>query len=106
MKSTFEGELGWHTTNDIDTYAPKIFRCVNGGINNRQLDLCPVHGRPIAFEDIENIPDEDEIEVKKKTYKILNMTNKNFRDKLVTSFHRRWASKDIEWPSRTGKMTK
>ena len=68
VKSTFEGELGWHTTNDIDTYAPKIFRRVNGGINNRQLDLCPVGGRPIAFEDIEEIPDEeDEIEVKKKT---------------------------------------
>ena len=68
MKSTFEGELGWHTTNDIDTYAPKIFRRVNGGINNRQLDLCPVGGRPIAFENIEEIPDEeDEIEVKKKT---------------------------------------
>ena len=107
VKSTFERELGWHTTNDIETYAPKIFRRVNGGTNNRQLDLCPVGGRPIAFEDIENIPDEeDEIEVKKKTCKILNMTNKNFRDKLVTSFHRRWASKDIEWPSRTGKMAK
>lgn len=107
MKSTFEGELGWHTTNDIDTYPSKIFRRVNGGINNRQLDLCPVGGRPIAFEDIEEIPDEeDEIEVKKKSYKILNITNKNFRDKLETSFHRRWASKDIEWPCRTGKMAK
>jgi hypothetical protein len=31
VKSTFEGELGWHTTNDIDTYAPKIFHRVNGG---------------------------------------------------------------------------
>ena len=78
MKSTFEGELGWHTTNDIDTYAPKIFSRIKRGINNRQLDLCPVGGRPIAFEDIENISDEeDEIEVKKKTYQILNMTNKN-----------------------------
>ena len=32
------------------------------------------------------------------------MRNKDFRDKLVTSFHRRWAVKDIVWPSRTGKM--
>ena len=32
------------------------------------------------------------------------MKNKDFRDKLVTSFHRRWAYKDIVWPSRTGKM--
>ena len=39
-----------------------------------------------------------------KTYKILRMKNKDFRDKLVTSFHRRWAVKDIVWPSRTGKM--
>ena len=79
MKSTFEGELRWHTTNDIDTYAPQIFRRVNGGINNNQFDLCPVGGRPIAFEDIEEIPDgDDEIEMKKKTNKILNMTDKNF----------------------------
>jgi hypothetical protein len=48
-------------------------------VNNRQLDLCPVGGRPIAFEDIEEIPDKEyKTEVKKKTYKILKMTNKNF----------------------------
>lgn len=29
---------------------------------------------------------------------------KDFRDRLVASFHRRWSLKDIVWPSRTGEM--
>ena len=107
VKSAFQGELGWHTSNDIETYAPLIFRRVNGGVNNRQLDLCPVKGNDFAYDDVEEIPDdEEEIEVEKRTYKILNMSNTNFRNKLVTSFHRRWEDKDIEWPSRTGKTAK
>ena len=32
------------------------------------------------------------------------MTNKMFRDKLITDFHKRWELNDIVWPSRTGKM--
>ena len=64
-------------------------------------------GNDFAYDDVEEIPDdEEEIEVEKRTYKILNMSNTNFRNKLVTSFHRRWEDKDIEWPSRTGKMAK
>ena len=43
-------------------------------------------------------------EKKKEEEKILRAKNKDFRDKLVISFHRRWAVKDIVWPSRTGKM--
>ena len=58
VKSAFQGELGWHTSNDIETYAPLIFRRVNGGVNNRQLDLCPVGGNDFAYDDVEEIPDD------------------------------------------------
>jgi hypothetical protein len=110
VKSIFEGELGWHTSDDIEVYAPKIFRRVHGGGglgNPRQLDLCPVGGNDYGYNYIEEIPiEENVVAVPKRTYKILNMTNNNFRNNLVTSFHKRWTDKDIEWPSRTGKMAK
>ena len=106
VKSSSQGELGWHTSNDIENYAPLIFRRVNGPVNPRQLDLCPVGGNDFGYDDVEEIPDDvNEIVIEKKTFKISNMSNLNFRNKLVTSFHKRWETKDIEWPSRTGKMT-
>ena len=59
-----------------------------------------------GYDDVEEIPDDvNEIMIEKQTFKISNMSNSNFRNKLVTSFHKRWKTKDIEWPSRTGKIT-
>ena len=108
IPSPFEGELGWHAVGDVETYAPLIFRRVRDGCDIRELDTSNfARGNDLCNNLLDNR--EEEIKNLKKsgeenTYKILRMRNKDFRDKLVTSFHRRWAVKDIVWPSRTGKM--
>ena len=87
---------------------PLIFRRVRDGCDIRELDTSKfARGNDLCNNLLDNR--EEEIKNLKKsgeenTYKILRMRNKDFRDKLVTSFHKRWAIKDIVWPSRTGKM--
>ena len=107
-KSFWRWILGWHAVGDVETYAPLIFRRVRDGCDIRELDtsqfargnnLCNTH-LDNREEEIKNLKNSGE----EKTYKILRMKNKDFGDKLVTSFHRRWAVKDVVWPSRTGKM--
>ena len=104
VPSPFEGELGWHAVGDVETYAPLIFRIVRDGCGIRELDtsqfargnvLCNTY-LDNREEEIKNFKNSGE----EKNYKILRMENKDFRDKLVTSFHRRWTVKDIVWPSR------
>ena len=108
IPSPFEGELGWHAVGDVENYAPLIFRRVRDECDIRELDtsqfawgndLCNTH-LDNREEEIKNLKNSGE----EKTYKILRMKNIDFRDKLVTSFHRRWAVNDIVWPSRTGEM--
>ena len=49
---------------------------------------------------------DEEVEFPKiANYKVIKLTNKTFRDKLVIHFHKRWEIKDMVWPSRTGEMT-
>ena len=101
IKSPFEGELGWHASNDVEKYAPVIFRRVLNNLSNiRTLDSTMISRRDIAYINVE----ERESVTDKTKFKILKMTNKTFRDKLVIHFHKRWELKDIVWPSRTGKM--
>ena len=108
VPSPFEGELGWRAVGDVETYAPLIFRRVRDGCDIREQDTSNfARGNDLCNNLLDNR--EEEIKNLKKcgeenSYKILRMRNKDFRDKLVTSFHRRWAVKDIVWPSRTGKM--
>ena len=33
VKSPFQGELGWHASGDVITYAPLIFRRINDNSN-------------------------------------------------------------------------
>ena len=102
VKSPFQGELGWHATGDVETYAPLIFRRVNDNLNPdsiRTLDLSLIHNKPFDYEGGEEING-----VENTNFRILRMTNKMFRDKLITHFHKRWELNDIVWPSRTGKM--
>jgi hypothetical protein len=117
VSSDFQGELGWHAVGDVEAYAPLIFRRVRSGIPGheiRQLDLSENHSRDVHFgdTDIEEEDQEDEeeenIRTNNKNYRVLHMSNKYFRKKLVEHFHRRWSSQipseKIKWPSRTGKM--
>lgn len=104
VQSPFEGELGWHAVGDVETYAPLIFRRVNNGGNIRELDTS-VRGNFSSYNNPDISPeDQNDEAVRETNYKILRMTNKIFRDKLVINFHRRWSLKDIVWPSRTGEM--
>lgn len=48
VKSPFEGELGWHASGDVETYAPLIFRRANDNSNPdriRTLDLSSIHNK-------------------------------------------------------------
>jgi hypothetical protein len=111
-RSEYEGELGWHEVGDVETYAPLIFRRVNSGMtgNLRILDSSRLgrNDNEIVFDG--NDSDDESIDLQlgqiatKKCYNIKNMTNRKFRNHLVTSFHVRWAVRKIAWPSRTGKM--
>lgn len=114
VKSSFEGELGWHAAGDVEHYAPLIFRRVHSGIqgNIRELDL----GRNIVnFASDDGYVNDDNIEIsdqevsindrsKVKSKRLVYMSNKNLKDLLVNSFHRKWTKNKIVWPSRTGKM--
>ena len=101
VKSPFEGELGWHASNDVERYAPLIFRRVLNNLSNvRTLDSSTMSRHDVTYADAK----ERETAADKTKFKILKMTNKIFRDKLVIHFHKRWEMKDIVWPSRTGKM--
>ena len=111
-QSEYEGELGWHAVGDVETYAPLIFRRVNSGMsgNKRSLDSSRLgrNDNDVVF-DGDNTEDEDndnEIDptVIKKVTRIKNITNRKFRNNLVTSFHVRWALKKVVWPSRNGRM--
>ena len=106
VKSDFEGELGWHAPGDVETYcSPLIFRRVSSG---RQ-------GQPVRAFDASTmgnnttnvIPEEGHMEheiIIGKKRNLLSITNKNFRNLLVTSFHKKWELGKVKWPSRTGKM--
>ena len=88
VKTPFQGELGWHASGDVETYAPLIFRRVNDNSNLdriRTLDLSSIHNKPFGYEGVEEFDG-----VENANYKILKMTNKTFRDKLITHFHKRW----------------
>ena len=101
VKSPFEGELGWHASNDVERYAPLTFRRVLNNLSNvRTLDSSMMSCRDVTYADVV----ERETVVDKTKFIILKMTNKTFRDKLVIHFHKRWELKDIVWPSRTGEM--
>ena len=107
VPSPFEGELGWHAVGDVETYAPLIFRRVRNNLANED-SVRTYDASKIPLEDYMYGPllEDEEEEINKKTsFKILRLTNKIFRDKLVTNFHKRWENKDIVWPSRTGEMT-
>jgi hypothetical protein len=108
VSSDFEGELGWHAAGDVETYcAPLIFRRVNSG---RQGEVREFDGSTLGNvgEHLNRrIDDEDEGENRHlscKKIKLLSMSNRKFRNLLVTSFHKRWELRDIKWPSRTGLM--
>jgi hypothetical protein len=106
VMSPFEGELGWHAVGDVEAYAPLIFRRVDNGNNVRELDTSSTarsNDSPYYNDDVHKEKTNDD-SVAETNYRILRMTNKNFRDKLVVNFHRRWSLKDIVWPSRTGEM--
>ena len=104
VKSPFEGELGWHAVGDVEDYVPLVFRRVRNNLienNIRSFDVSRIPNSTVTYADV----NENEEEVPKiNDYKILKMKNQDFRDKLVTHFHKRWELKDILWPSRTGEM--
>ena len=90
----------------MEAYAPLIFRRVRNNLSTadsiRSYDASKVQVDNFMYGPL---PEDDNVENKKMIdYKILRLTNKIFRDKLVTNFHKRWEDKDIVWPSRTGKM--
>ena len=104
VPSPFEGELGWHAVGDVETYAPLIFRRVK----NNCGDIRAYDASKTPVEDFMYGPllEDEEEEINRRTsFKILKLTNKIFRDKLVTNFHKRWENKDVVWPSRTGEIT-
>ena len=92
---------------DVETYAPLIFREVRDGCDIRELDTSHfARGNDLCNTHLDNREEEIKNLIKsgeENTCKILRMRSKDFREKLVTSLHRRWAVKDIVWPSRTGK---
>ena len=53
VKSPFQGELGWHASRDVKTYAPLTFRRVNDRIRIRTLDLSSIHNKPFGYEGVE-----------------------------------------------------
>ena len=90
VQSPFEGELGWHAVGDVETYAPLMFRRVNNVGNIRELDTS-ARGNFASYNNIDIDPEDKNDEAAIETnYKILRMTNKKFRDKLVINFHKRW----------------
>ena len=68
---------------------------------NKSVRVESVNGLSVGWV-IEN--NEEDLH-EDKINNLLKITNNIFRDKLVTSFHKRWEINDIVWPSRTGKMT-
>lgn len=115
VSSAYEGELGWHAAGDVENYALLIFRRVRSGIpgNIRQLDMSSTQSNDVQYGDTDREEEREDVEEEgdknDKTYRVLHMSNKYFRKKLVDNFHRRWSSnitsEKIVWPSRTGKMS-
>lgn len=104
VPSPFEGELGWHAVGDVETYAPLIFRRVRNNCGNiRAYDASKTPVENFMYGPL--LEDEEEEINRRTSFKILKLTNKIFRDKLVTNFHKRWENKDVVWPSRTGEIT-
>ena len=107
VPSPFEGELGWHAVGDVEAYAPLIFRRVRNNLaanDIRSFDASRIPIDDFMYGPLDIKKEEDIIPIKNH-YTVLKMTNKNFRDKLIKHFHKRWELKDIVWPSRTGEMT-
>lgn len=109
VKSPFQGELGWHAVGDVETYAPLIFRRVNDVGRIRELDTSKfARGNDLCVANLDYSEEKNDEIINDKTpekiNKIIRMKNRDFRDKLVASFHRRWSLKEIVWPSRTGEM--
>ena len=101
VKSMFEGELGWHAPGDVQTYcAPLIFRRVNSGRQGgdfRQYDCSSVgYNAENIHQRCAHVPEEDDPPPMSKKFKLLSITNKNFRNLLVTNFMRRWSLKDVK----------
>ena len=95
VPSPFEGELGWHAVGDVETYAPLIFRRIRNNLSTadsiRSYDASKVQVDNFMYGPL---PDDDNV----KNYKIIDckiyvLTNKVFREKLVTNFHKRWKKK-------------
>ena len=105
VPSPFECELGWHAVGDVEAYAPLIFRRVRNNLaadDIRSFDASRIPLNDFMYGQIK----DEEVEFPKiANYKVIKLTNKTFRDKLVIHFHKRWEIKDIIWPSRTGEMT-
>jgi hypothetical protein len=107
VKSDFEGELGWHSPDDVEKYGPVIFRRVNSGIQGqKEMDLSSkVTNDDYVFGEEVQEPYEER---DGKTYQVISLSNKKLRDNLVVNFHMRWSNGaefgDIVWPSRTGKV--
>ena len=107
VPSPFEGELGWHAVGDVEEYAPLIFRRVRNNLaanDIRSFDASRIPVDDFMYGPMVNKV-EDDVFPKANNYKVLKLTNKIFRDKLVVSFRKWWEVKDIVWPSRTGEMT-
>lgn len=108
VKSIFEGELGWHAPGDVETYsAPLIFRRVNSGKQGeiRQYDSSTLgNGTENDYCRYANDVEGENIPSNGKKIRLLSVSNKKFRNRLVVSFHKRWDMNDIKWPSRTGRM--
>ena len=52
VKSPFEGELGWHALNDVERYAPLIFRRVLSNLSNvRTLDSSTMSRHDVTYAD-------------------------------------------------------
>jgi hypothetical protein len=123
VPSPFEGELGWHAVGDVEAYAPLIFRRVRNNLATndiRSFDASRIPVDHVMYSPLLEKEDEDlnkknvislfkkeekDTKLKIANHKVVKLTNKNFRDKLVIHFHKRWEIKDIVWPSRTGEMT-
>ena len=90
VPSPFEGELGWHAVGDVEEYAPLIFRRVRN--NLAANDIRSFDARRIPVDDFMYGPMvnkvEDDVFPKANNYKVLKLTNKIFRDKLVVSFRK------------------
>lgn len=116
VQSDWEGNLGLHSEKDADKYVPAIMRRMSNkecSINRSEamrFDLSrqgPDPAQAAAYEEPAASSANygcDDVPCAGGVRRVRDMTMRLFRNKLIEHFDILWKKKEVEWPSRTGKV--